>query len=94
LPGKGCGTEVVILVSDYGFTVLGLRSIVLSAISYNGCAILAYKRAGLRELGRRRECVRRGARRYDDIYAECLATEFSSPPSPVAPALEEALANK
>jgi RimJ/RimL family protein N-acetyltransferase len=82
----------VILVLDYGFTVLGLRSIVLSAISYSERPIRAYKRAGFREPGRRRECVRRGARRYHDIYVECLATEFSSPLPAVAPA--EALANK
>ncbi len=92
--GKGYGTEAVILVLDYGFTVLGLHNIMLTTFSYNERAIRAYKRAGFREFGRRRECVRLGARLYDDVYMDCLAAEFSSPLPPVAPTPEEALARE
>jgi diamine N-acetyltransferase len=39
----------------------------------------AYERAGFREFGRRRQCRWLGGRLWDDVYMDCLATEFSSP---------------
>ncbi len=89
--GKGYGTEAVILTLDYGFTVLGLHNVMLTTFSYNERAIRAYTRAGFREFGRRRECVRLGNRLYDDVYMDCLASEFTSPLPPVVPLPEDAL---
>lgn len=77
--GKGYGTEAVILMLDYGFTVLGLHNVMLDTFSYNERAIRAYTRAGFREIGRRREAHRLGDRVYDVVYMDCLATEFKSP---------------
>src|SRR5713226_2402406 len=77
--GKGCGTEAAALMLDYGFTALGLHNIHLSVWSFNERAIRAYRRAGFREIGRRREAHRLGAQAYDVIYMDCLATEFQSP---------------
>ena len=77
--GKGYGTETARLMLDYGFTLLGLHNILLTVDGYNERAIRAYQRAGFREFGRRREARRRGARAYDVIYMDCLATEFRSP---------------
>jgi RimJ/RimL family protein N-acetyltransferase len=88
--GKGYGTEAVRLVLDYGFTVLGLHNVMLSTYSYNERAIRAYKRAGFREFGRRRESARLRNRFYDDVYMDCLATEFTSPLPPVMSDPEEA----
>ena len=76
--GKGYGTETTILMLDYGFTLLGLHNIMLRVDSHNERAIRAYLRAGFTEFGRRREGRRRGARRYDVIYMDCLATEFKN----------------
>jgi diamine N-acetyltransferase len=76
--GKGYGTETTILMLDYGFTLLGLHNIMLRVDSYNEHAIRAYLRAGFKEFGRRREVRRRGERRYDVIYMDCLATEFKN----------------
>lgn len=77
--GKGYGTETTILVLDYAFTLLGLHNVTLTVDSSNERAIRAYRRAGFKEIGRRRESRRRGNRRFDDISMDCLATEFQSP---------------
>lgn len=39
----------------------------------------AYEKAGFREIGRRRQCVWMGGELWDEIYMDCLATEFTSP---------------
>ncbi|MBI4496920.1 MAG: GNAT family N-acetyltransferase [Chloroflexi bacterium] len=77
--GKGYGTEVTVLMLDYGFTALGLHNIMLNVYSFNERGIRAYTRAGFRVMGRRREARRLGGRPYDVIYMDCLATEFQSP---------------
>ena len=77
--GRGYGTEATILMLDYGFTVLGLHNILLSTYGYNERAIRAYTRAGFREMGRWREAARVGDRRYDIVFMDCLASEFSNP---------------
>lgn len=76
--GKGYGTEVTTLMLDYGFTVLGLYNIMLTAYEFNERGIRAYLRAGFREIGRRRQARRLGGRAYDVVYMDCLATEFES----------------
>jgi RimJ/RimL family protein N-acetyltransferase len=77
--GKGYGTEATRLTLDYAFTVLGLHSVVLNVASYNEPAIRAYRRAGFREAGRRREALRLGERFHDEVVMDCLAVEFESP---------------
>jgi RimJ/RimL family protein N-acetyltransferase len=75
--GKGYGTETARLVLDYGFTLLSLHSIRLTAYSFNEAGIRAYTRAGFRPIGRWREAIRLGGRAYDVLYMDCLATEFT-----------------
>jgi RimJ/RimL family protein N-acetyltransferase len=77
--GKGYGTETTILMLDYAFTLLGLHNVMVTVDGHNERAIRAYRRAGFRELGRRRGARRRGNRTFDDIYMDCIATEFRSP---------------
>jgi RimJ/RimL family protein N-acetyltransferase len=77
--GRGCGTEATRLTLDYGFTGLGLHNIMLTVYSFNERAIRAYTRAGFRIIGRRRESGRLLGQVYDDVYMDCLATEFQSP---------------
>jgi RimJ/RimL family protein N-acetyltransferase len=74
--GKGYGTEATALVLEYGFTALGLHSIMLRAYSFNERAIRAYTRAGFRLVGRWREAHRLGGQAYDVVFMDCLATEF------------------
>jgi diamine N-acetyltransferase len=77
--GKGYGTEATRLTLDYAFTALGLHSVMLTVAEYNLVGRRAYERAGFREFGRRRQCRWLGGRLWDDVYMDCLATEFTSP---------------
>jgi len=74
--GKGYGTEATRLTLDYGFRLLGLHNIMLSVSSANTPAIRAYTRAGFHVIGARRECRREGNSLLDNIFMDCLATEF------------------
>jgi RimJ/RimL family protein N-acetyltransferase len=74
--GKGYGTEATRLTLDYGFRLLGLHNIMLSVFSANTAAIRAYTRAGFRVIGARRECRCEGGSLLDNIFMDCLATEF------------------
>lgn len=74
--GKGYGTEATRLVLDYAFTALGLHNVVLRVYAYNERAIRAYRKAGFKEIGRRREAHRIGNRVVDEVWMDCLATEL------------------
>lgn len=77
--GKGYGTETVRLMLDYAFTALGLHNVMLSVSEYNLAGRRAYEKAGFREMGRRRQADPMAGRRYDEVYMDCVATEFVSP---------------
>lgn len=77
--GKGYGTEATRLVLDYAFTALGLHSVTLNVAEFNLAGQRAYARAGFKEWGRRRQCRWMGGRLWDDVYMDCLSTEFESP---------------
>ncbi len=77
--GKGYGSEATRLLLDYAFTALGLHSVMLTVYEYNLAGRRAYERAGFREFGRRRQSHWMGGRYWDEIYMDCLATEFASP---------------
>ncbi len=74
--GKGYGTEATRLVLDYAFTVLGLHNVLLTVFSFNERGIRAYRRAGFKEIGRRRQARRLAGQAYDVVYMDCLAAEF------------------
>lgn len=77
--GKGFGTETTKLMLDYGFNILNLHNIMLKAFAYNEAGIRAYRKAGFKEIGRRREVKMINGKRHDMIYMDCLTTEFDSP---------------
>lgn len=89
--GRGLGSEATRLMLDYGFNVLGLHNVMLRVFSYNERAIRAYQKVGFKEIGRRRESQRIGARAYDVVLMDCVASEFGAstltPLLPSAPAL-------
>ena len=76
--GKGYGTETTHLMLDYAFTVLGLHSVMLIVFEFNAAGMKAYKRAGFKESGRRRECRLVGGKLWDEVQMDCLASEFES----------------
>ena len=77
--GKGYGTEATRLMLDYAFTGLGLHSAMLTCYAFNIAGQRAYEKAGFRVFGRRHACHWMGGRLWDEIYMECLASEFESP---------------
>ena len=77
--GKGYGTEATRLMVDYAFTALGLHSVMLTCYAFNLAGQRAYQKVGFREFGRRRESHWMGGRLWDEIYMDCLASEFESP---------------
>ena len=76
--GKGHGTEATRLMLDYAFTALGLHSVMLGVYEFNLAGRRAYEKAGFREIGRRRQCFLMGGRLWDEIYMDCLASDFAS----------------
>jgi diamine N-acetyltransferase len=77
--GKGYGTETTRLMLDYAFSALGLHNVILTVLEFNPAAIKAYNKAGFKEIGRRRECRLMGGKLWDEIYMDCLSSEFESP---------------
>ena len=77
--GKGYGTEVARLMLDYAFTALGLHSVMLATDAFNLAGQAAYRKAGFKEFGRRRQCSFLNGELHDIVYMDCLASEFTSP---------------
>jgi RimJ/RimL family protein N-acetyltransferase len=77
--GKGYGTETTRLMLDYAFSALGLHNVILTVFEFNPAAIRAYNKAGFKEIGRRRECRLMGGKLWDEIYMDCLSSEFDRP---------------
>jgi RimJ/RimL family protein N-acetyltransferase len=77
--GKGYGTETARLVLDYAFSALGLHNVMLTVFEFNAAGIRAYEKAGFKEIGRRRKCRMMDGRLWDELYMDCLSSEFESP---------------
>ena len=77
--GRGYGTEATRLALDYAFTALGLHSVMLFVYEYNLAGLRAYRKAGFREFGRRRQAQWMNGRLWDVLSMECLASGFVSP---------------
>jgi RimJ/RimL family protein N-acetyltransferase len=77
--GQGYGTETTRLMIDYAFTVLGLFNVMLHVYSHNPAALRAYLKAGFREFGRRSQSRVYAGQRWDEVYMECVASNYSSP---------------
>jgi diamine N-acetyltransferase len=75
--GQGLGTEATRLTLDWAFNMLSLRNVLLEVYPWNKGAIRAYEKAGFRLIGRRREALLHHGRRWDEIYMDALAREFS-----------------
>jgi diamine N-acetyltransferase len=76
--GKGYGTETTRLMLDFAFTALGLNNVMLMVFAFNPAGVRAYQKAGFKEIGRRRGSRMMGGKPWDDIYMDCLSSEFES----------------
>ena len=73
---KGFGTEAFQLLLDYGFKALNLNNIILRVYSFNERAIKSYDKIGFKVIGKRREALNRGNKKYDIILMDILSNEF------------------
>lgn len=72
--GKGCGSEALKLILDFGFNELNLHRIQLNVIQYNEKAIRLYEKTGFKKEGVFRELLFRDNKRYD-LYLYGLLRE-------------------
>lgn len=73
---KGFGTEALNLLAEYGFQYLNLHSLMLRVFSFNERAMACYRKAGFREIGRRRECYFLRGQFCDAVYMDLLREEW------------------
>jgi RimJ/RimL family protein N-acetyltransferase len=74
---QGYGLEAIELLLDYGFNILNLNNIFLKVFDYNERAMRCYLKAGFKEIGHHREARIIMGRKYDEIFMDMLASEFS-----------------
>jgi RimJ/RimL family protein N-acetyltransferase len=75
--GRGLGTDATRLTLDWAFNVLSLRNVILEVHPWNAGAIRAYEKAGFKLIGRRRDALVARGRRWDEIYMDAVASEFT-----------------
>jgi RimJ/RimL family protein N-acetyltransferase len=73
---KGYGSEAITLLLDYGFKALNLHNILIRVYSFNERAKRCYEKVGFKNIGKRREALKRGNKEYDIIYLDILYNEF------------------
>jgi len=74
--GKGIGTEVTKLITEYGFNTLGLHRIELTAFASNPSAIRAYEKAGYKHEGVKRQSGYRHGKFVDKVQMAILSDEW------------------
>ncbi len=77
--GQGLGTEVVILITDYAIHALSMHNVQLRLLAFNEAGLRAYRKAGFREYGRRREAILHNGQRSDVIFMDVISSEWNSP---------------
>lgn len=73
---KGIGTWMVTATRDFAFEQLHLHRLGLNVFSFNPRAIRAYRKAGFREEGVRRDAVWDGDKYADDVLMSILEDEW------------------
>ncbi|MDR1148623.1 MAG: GNAT family N-acetyltransferase, partial [Spirochaetaceae bacterium] len=73
---KGYGSESLTLLVDYGFKALNLHNIGLTVYQFNKRAMASYGKVGFKNMGKKREALKRGSKTYDIIYMDILSNEF------------------
>ena len=75
---QGYGQEAIALLLDFTFNLLNLKNVYLKVMEYNTPAIGLYQKMGFKEAGRRRKAHGINGKRYDILFMDILAEEFSS----------------
>ncbi len=77
---QGYGTEVVRLITAYGFREMGLNRIEIRVHAFNDRARAVYARSGYQQEGVRRDATFHDGRFHDEIVMSALAREWPEPP--------------
>mgnify|MGYP003609364942 CR=1 FL=1 len=75
---QGYGQEAVNLLLDFTFNLLNFKNVYLKVMEYNTPAIGLYEKIGFKEAGRLRKAHGINGKRYDILFMDILAEEFSS----------------
>ncbi|MGH8904432.1 MAG: GNAT family N-acetyltransferase [Egibacteraceae bacterium] len=75
--GQGLGTEATRLTLDWAFNIAGLRNVSLEVWAPNEAAIRAYKNAGFKEIGRRRNAARWLGQPCDMVLMDAIPEDFT-----------------
>lgn len=82
--GRGIGGEALDLLLQVAFDVHRLDSVMLGVYAFNERALRCYRRAGFREIGRRRRARLVAGTRYDGVLMDLLAEEYRARPGATA----------
>jgi RimJ/RimL family protein N-acetyltransferase len=74
--GQGYGTEAIRWVLDWAFNSAGLHRVELNVLGWNPRAARIYEILGFREEGRRRDCLFRDGRWWDEVHMGLLRGEW------------------
>ncbi len=74
--GKGVGTEITKVITDYGFNTLGLHRIELAAYADNPAAIRAYEKSGYVHEGVKQQSGYRNGKFVDKFLMAVLAPNW------------------
>lgn len=74
--GQGYGTEAIRWALDWAFYSVGLHRVELTVLGWNPRAARLYESIGFPEEGRRRECLYRDGRWWDEMHMGLLHREW------------------
>ncbi|EGL15046.1 MULTISPECIES: GNAT family protein [unclassified Paenibacillus] len=74
--GKGCGTEALNLMLDYGFGIVNLHRIELNVFAYNERALHVYEKIGFKKEGVQKEALYYNHKYHDSILMALLEHEY------------------
>ena len=75
--GQGLGTEATRLTAEWAFRTLGLRNVMLGALTWNEGALRAYEQAGFRRIGVRRAAEMSRGERADVVYMDIVPGDLA-----------------
>lgn len=72
----GYGTESMCLLIDYGFQYLNLENILLRVFDFNKRGQACYEKVGFKQIGKRRNALKRFQSSHDIIYMDIIPGDF------------------
>ncbi|MHA1961271.1 MAG: GNAT family N-acetyltransferase [Candidatus Thorarchaeota archaeon] len=74
--GQGLGSDALLVLLDFAYSVLDMNSVYLWVASFNERAIRFYEKIGFKTQGKLREMAYRNGERHDVVIMDILKPEF------------------